>query len=58
MLKAMGRAELPSDLRRGVPGAKHGKHTNSIGFYVQHREREREKVSPNLHVLKKKKKNL
>lgn len=58
VVDAMGRAELPSDLRRGVPGAEHGKHTNSIGFYVQQRERERERVSDNLHVVKKKKKSI
>lgn len=41
MVKAMGPAEVPSDLRRGVPGAKH---THSIG-HMSYRQKERAKVT-------------
>lgn len=41
MVQAMGPAEVPSDLRRGVPGAKH---TQSIG-HMLNREKERTRVT-------------
>lgn len=54
MVKAMGPAELSSDLRRGVPGAKDGSTYTFCRLDVQ--QRENESSCHNLQVLKKKKK--